>query len=213
MARKKLQKFAQLHQFDNVIQLDQKNFQQKLANFLTKQDPIILELACGKGDYSLALAKRYKNKLIIGIDIQGERLWHGAKKSQIENINNVLFLRIQIENILKYLPENIVSQIWITFPDPRPKKRHAKKRLISPRFLKIYKKLLKTNGQIHLKTDDADLFNYSIENIIKERGEIKQKILNIYKRKYIPKNLKIQTDFEKKHLKKGKKIKYLRFSL
>ncbi|MCD4761203.1 tRNA (guanosine(46)-N7)-methyltransferase TrmB [bacterium] len=212
MSRRKLQKFKELENFANVAQVNQENLKKKLKNFLKNTKTLSLELACGKGEYTLALAKRNKNQTFIGIDSQGERIWRGAKQAQVEKLKNVFFLRIQIENLNKYFLKNSVDQIWITFPDPFPRKGQIKKRLTSPRFLKIYKKILKPQGQIHLKTDDLNLFNYSIETINQFGGEILEELPDLYSQKHNV-LLDIQTYYEKMHLKKGKAINYLKFRL
>lgn len=231
MSRQKLQRFAELDKFTNVAQFTQVDAKNRLKKFLEdpvadperergkqsrridKNQEIILELACGKGDYSLALAKEFPDKKIIGIDIQGERLWSGAKQALEEKIANVFFLRIQIENLLEYFDEASISEIWITFPDPFPRDRQIKKRLTSPRFLEIYKKILNNNSLVHLKTDNLNLFEYSIKTLNAQQGKVLEKIQNIYQQKNIPDILKIKTDFEKKHLKAGKNIHYLKFTL
>jgi tRNA (guanine-N7-)-methyltransferase len=213
MSRQKLKRFAELDEFKNVAQFNQDNAKKKLKRFLTDKQEIILELACGKGDYSLALARKYKNKKIIGIDIQGERLWYGASIALKQKLDNLFFLRIQIEDLLEYFPNNSISEIWITFPDPFPKKGQIKKRLTSPRFLEMYKKVLIDNGLIHLKTDDLNLFDYSVETVINNKGEIIEEIKNIYKQTKLKEILKIKTDFEERHLKAGKSINYLKFTL
>lgn len=204
MPRNKLKKFKELDKLPNTIQFNQPDIKNRLARFIANQD-IILELACGRGEYALNLASQHPDKIIIAIDIQGERLWHGAKYAQENNINNILFLRIQIEDLEKYFEPKSVSEIWITFPDPFPKKSQIKKRLTSPRFLEIYKNILKTNNLLHLKTDDEKLYNYSLESIKKFDGKIISQKQNSL--------LDVQSYFEKKHLANNKKIYYLKFSL
>lgn len=213
MARKKLQRFAQLGKFDNVVQCQQFRAASLFKKMLDKNRRLILELGCGKGDYSLALAKMYFGSQIVGIDIQGERLWYGALRAKQNKISNVIWLRIAAEDLLKYFHRHSVAEIWITFPDPYPKKSQIKKRLTSSNFLQIYKKILKPNGLIHLKTDDIDLFNYSLDSIKKVGGKILELITDIYQKEKLDKMLKIQTDFEKKHLKSGKTINYIKCSL
>lgn len=213
MSRKKLQKFAETEKLPNIIQLHQSDHKNKLNNFLSEKKDIILELACGRGEYTIALTKLNPSKKIIGIDIQGERLWFGAKYALENEIDNALFLRIQIEDIAKYFSENSISEIWITFPDPFPKKSQIKKRLTSPKFLKLYKNILKNNGLIHLKTDDKNLYDYSLKTVQDFAGQIKQQIKDIHNQNQLPEILKIETRFEKKHKLAGKKIYYLNFSL
>lgn len=213
MPRKKLQRFAQLDKLENVIQCHQAKAPNKFKKLLKKNSEIILELGCGTGDYSLALAQQNPQAQIVGIDIQGERLWHGAIKAKDQSLKNILWLRIRIENLLDYLPKNSVSEIWLTFPDPYPKKRQSKKRLTAPNFLQIYKKILKANGQIHLKTDDNNLFYYSLDSIENNGGKVLKQISNIYRQSRPNKILRIQTNFEKKHLQAEKSIQYIKFSL
>ncbi|MBT4209610.1 MAG: tRNA (guanosine(46)-N7)-methyltransferase TrmB [Candidatus Komeilibacteria bacterium] len=213
MSRQKLQRFAELATFKNVAQFNQADAKNKLKDFLDGNQEIILELACGKGDYSLALAKKYPNKKIIGVDIQGERIWYGAGQALDKKLDNLFFLRMQIESLEEFFTKHSISEIWITFPDPFPRERQIKKRLSSPRFLNIYKNILIANGLIHLKTDDLNLFDYSIITIKNNKGEIIEEIRNIYKQKKLKEILKTKTDFEKKHLKAGRSIHYLKFKL
>jgi len=213
MARQKLQRFRELPLFDNIAQTTDANLKTKLKKFLGTKSNIILELACGKGEYALALAELYPNKKYIGIDIQGERLWFACTNAKNKKINNVFFLRIAIEDLNKYFKAKSVSEIWLTFPDPFPRLKQAKKRLTSPRFLLIYKKILKTDGIIHLKTDDKNLFDYSVSTIKNNNGKIVERIEDIYKDKNPSPQLSIKTYYENRHLKAGKKIYYLSFKL
>lgn len=213
MSKNKLQKFAQLEDFANVVQRECQDNPFKLKSFLADDKPLIVELACGYGEYTLAMAKQTPDKKFIGIDIQGERIYQGAKQALEINLDNVLFLRIYIENLLDYLPEKSVGEIWLTFPDPYPKKRHVKRRLTGIHFLKLYQKVLKPGGILHLKTDDPTLFDFSLENLTEFGAEIDAKA-NIVSRDIYAENLAVpflyeQTRFEKKHLAKGKKIHYL----
>jgi tRNA (guanine-N7-)-methyltransferase len=212
MSKNKLQKFAELEEFSNVFQRTQKDAKGKLNEFL-KDKPTILELACGRGEYTLALAKMFPDKSFIGIDYQGERLWFGSKKAQKEKLSNVRFLRIYVEELLEYFKPNSINEIWITFPDPFPKKRHTKKRLTFERFLAIYKKVLKPKGVVRLKTDDKNFFEYSLESIKEFGGKILEKLEDIYKNKVNNPLLYVQTHYEKKHLKNKKAIYYLKFSV
>lgn len=212
MPRKKLQRFVELKNFSNVAEINQADANVKIKKFLGKNTDIILELACGKGEYSLALAQKYKAKKIIGVDIQGERIWFGAKYAKDNQIDNVFFLREQIENLEKYFKPYSISEIWITFPDPQIKKSQIKKRLTSPRFLKIYKNILNNTGKVNLKTDDQKFFDYSVQSVLDNGAKINKKIEDIYATAKIGELLKIQTYYELIHLKKGRKINYLSFS-
>ncbi|MBU1202547.1 tRNA (guanosine(46)-N7)-methyltransferase TrmB [Patescibacteria group bacterium] len=213
MSRKKMQKFAEAENFPNLIQLHQKDHKERLQKILSTKKDIILELACGRGEYTLALAQKDSKKNFIGIDIQGERLWNGAKYALENKISNAYFLRIQIEDLEKYFKKKSIQEIWITFPDPYPRKGQIKKRLTSPKFLQIYKNILKKESLLNLKTDDKNLYDYSQTSIKDFGGQLKEKIEDIYSQDNLPDYLKIQTNFEKKHLLAGKKIYYLSFSL
>ncbi len=213
MSKNKLQKFTQLGDFSNVVQRKRQDDLPKFKNFLADNRPLIIELACGYGEYTLAMAQQTPDKKFIGIDIQGERIYQGAKQALEMNLDNVLFLRIYIENLLDYLPTKSVSEIWLTFPDPYPKKRHIKRRLTGVSFLKLYQKILKPGGILHLKTDSTALFDFSLESLEEFGVKIDAKA-NIASRDIYAQNLTVpflyeQTRFEKKHLAKGKKICYL----
>ena len=160
----------------------------------------------------MQLAKKYPNILFLGIDIQGERIWKGAKEALENKITNAYFLRIQIENIREYIHKESVNEIWITFPDPFPRERQSKKRLTSLRFLEIYKGLLKKKGIVNLKTDSDKLYEFTLENVRSMGLKIEEDILDIYGGREIENVTDIQTTFEKKHLNDGKRIKYLRYS-
>lgn len=211
--RSKKRKFREVKDFNNVVEWNDSEAKDKLKALFGKSEDIVLELGCGKGEYTLELAKKYPETLFLGIDIQGERIWRGAKDALESKINNAYFLRTQIENINEFIPKKSVSSIWITFPDPFPKDRHAKKRLTSPRFLKIYKKLLKKGGVVHLKTDSGDLYNYTKEIVGSSNFKIQKDIEDIYLEGLsIDEDINnIQTTFEIKYLREGRSIKYLRF--
>jgi len=211
MARKKKIRINAVKNFTNVF-CNEEIFQ----NFFNKVNKeVILELGCGKGEYTLALAEKFSNKFFIGIDIKADRIWHGAKQALEKNLENVVFLQINILNLEKFLKSNAISEIWITFPDPQPKERNEKRRLTHPKFLEIYKKILKPNGIIHLKTDHEGLFKFTLDILKNENPNFGFEILKAYENIY-EKNLKneileIQTRYEKKHLEMGAKIKYLSF--
>lgn len=210
MSRKKIQRFQELNQMPFVGQLQQADALNRLKKFLDKKNKNILELGCGQGEYTLALALKNPKQKFIGVDIQGERLWRAARQVQLNGLHNVFFLRIQIENLLKYFPAKSIAKIWLTFPDPFPRRKHSKKRLTSPRFLEMYKKILKDKGQLNLKTDDLNLLEYSIDSLQTTGWQITKKIKNLYNQPLIKEELKISTRFEKKHLTAGKKIYYLK---
>jgi tRNA (guanine-N7-)-methyltransferase len=173
--------------------------------------PIVLELACGKGEYTIDLAERFSNRNYIGIDFRGPRIFTGAKMALEKDMSNVAFARMKIENILNFFAPEEVSEIWITFPDPFPKDRHEKHRLTHKNFLKLYKQILKKDGLVNLKTDDIDLFRYSAE-VLKSEG-----IIPVYYREDIYAQpldfdfLEVKTYFEKKFMAVGRTINFLQF--
>lgn len=190
-----------------------KPFQGNWANgFFANDNPVVLELACGKGEYTVNLARLFPEKNFIGIDYKGNRIWRGAKTAIEDNIHNVGFLRIQIENLLDYFGPGEIDEIWITFPDPQPQLSREKKRLTSSRFLVMYHPLLKPGGIIHLKTDNDGLHAYTADKIA-ELG-LKQHIRteDLYNSPHADEVLSIKTYYEKKYLKDNKNINYLKFS-
>lgn len=206
--RRKNIRIAELPSYPNVSFLvrEQKEF---IVPFFAAHTPLILELGCGKGKYTVALAEQNREKNFIGVDVKGERLWVGAKESQEKHLSNVAFVRGRVQYFLQFLSPKSVSEIWITFPDPFPRDKQAKHRLTSPIFLEMYKKILVSKGKVHLKTDDKNLFDYSLETFIEAGGKIVEKVEDIYGSGQMSPVLNIQTDFEKKHLTQGKKIYYV----
>jgi len=175
---------------------------------------VVLELACGGGDYTVALAQRFPDATLVGVDIKGARLWHGASKGLELGLWNLRFLRIQIEDLHRYFAPAEVDEIWITFPDPHPTKGTAKKRLSSPRFLEVYRQLLKPGGCVHLKTDNAALFDYSRETFAAAGFEAVRIVPDVYEAGFLdPLLQEVQTAYEKKYLKEGRTIRYGEFRL
>lgn len=190
-----------------------KPFQGNWANgFFANDNPVVLELACGKGEYTVNMARLFPEKNFIGIDYKGNRIWRGAKTALEDNIHNVGFLRIQIENLLDYFGPGEIDEIWITFPDPQPQLSREKKRLTSSRFLVMYHPLLKPGGVVHLKTDNDGLHAYTADKIA-ELG-LKQHVRteDLYQSPHADEVLSIKTYYEKKYLKDNKNINYLKFS-
>ena len=214
MGKDKLRRFAEIDTFANVFQLEEgKPLKGNWTNTNFKNaNPLVLELACGKGEYAVNLAQLFPNKNFIGIDYKGNRIWRGAKTALEEKIENVAFLRIQIENLPDYFSEGELDEIWITFPDPQPQLSREKKRLTAPRFLDKYKPLLKTGGRINLKTDNDQLYLYTCEKV-EELGLIVHKQTNhLYTSDIITEELSIKTYYEKKYLLHDKNINYIQFS-
>ena len=209
--KNKLQKFEDLKIFKNVLEFPEDikgNWNNKVFK---NNNPIILELACGKGDYSLAMAERFPDKNYIGVDIKGARIWVGANKAIQEKQDNVAFLRAYIEDLINYFETEEIQEIWITFPDPYLKDSKAKKRLTSERFLKMYRALLPESGVVHLKTDSAPLFEFTLESIAEDKTIIQNASRNIYTEATLEPLLDIQTYYERMHLRDGRNIHYVRF--
>ena len=222
MGKDKLKRFSQILTFDNVIQpkinfhSDDDDLKGNWSTVFNNENPLVLELGCGAGEYTVALAKDYPNKNFIGIDIKGARIWKGAKAALDEGLNNVRFLRTKVDFITKFFGENEVNEIWLTFSDPQPKK--PKKRLSSKLFTDRYIKFLKINGVIHLKTDSDLLYDFTLEEIKTNDFKLLKNITNVYKESYeesqeLKKTLFIKTFYEKKWLDLEKTIKYLAFRI
>ena len=214
MGKDKLRRFAEIDTFSNVLQLDAgKELKGQWGNNQFKNNnPVVLELACGKGEYTVNLARMFPDKNFIGVDYKGNRIWRGAKTALEEGVNNVAFLRIQIENILDYFAPEEVDEIWITFPDPQPQLSREKKRLTSPRFLDKYKHIVRPGGYINLKTDNDDLHAYTAEKIGELELILHAKTEDLYHSEFADEVLSIKTYYEKKYLMDNKNINYLKFS-
>lgn len=214
MGKDKLRKFAEVATFKNVVQLDAgKDYKGAWGEkFFGNANPVIIELACGKGEYTVNLAKIFPDINFIGVDFKGNRIWRGAKTALEEGINNVGFLRIQIESILEHFAENEVAEIWITFPDPQPQDSREKKRLTNFRFLEKYKSILADGGIMHLKTDNNDFYQYTLENIkILGLNKVKE-TADLYKSDLADEVLSIKTYYEKKYLAEDKNINYVQWT-
>jgi len=223
--KKKLAQYAEIKALPNVLEVpfdEVFNKQYKLhgkwsSEVFKNNNPIVLELGCGKGEYTVGLARNYPNHNFIGVDIKGARMWRGAKTAIDDNLNNVLFLRTFIEFIDSYFDKEEVSEIWITFPDPQPRESREKKRLTSPGFLEKYFRFLKQGGTIHLKTDAIELYRYSVETA--ENLSLNIEIASDQLYKDLPgldltetekRVLEIPTYYEQKFIEKGHEICYLK---
>ncbi|MCL7988536.1 tRNA (guanosine(46)-N7)-methyltransferase TrmB [Sphingobacterium sp. lm-10] len=213
MGKDKLRRFAEVATFKNVVQLDAgKDFKGQWAkDFFGNNQPIVLELACGKGEYTVNLAKLFPDINFIGVDFKGNRIWRGAKTALEEGIHNVGFLRIQIESILEHFAENEVAEIWITFPDPQPQDSREKKRLTSPRFMQKYKIILQDDGIMHLKTDNDEFYAYTLEQIAAGKMPITKETTDLYASALVDDVLSIKTYYEKKYLADDKNINYVQW--
>ncbi|MGN7987494.1 tRNA (guanosine(46)-N7)-methyltransferase TrmB [Pedobacter sp. 22226] len=214
MGKDKLRRFAEIETFANVYQLDAgKALKGNWASAHFKnENPIVLELACGKGEYSVNLARLFPEKNFIGVDYKGNRIWRGAKTAIEDGIDNVAFLRIQIENILDYFSEGEIDEIWITFPDPQPQDSREKKRLTFPAFLNRYKVVLKPGGNVNLKTDNDQLYAYTCEKVAELGLKVHKNTDHLYTSDLVDEVLSIKTYYEKKYLLHDKNINYIQFS-
>ncbi len=221
MGKNKLAHWAEMTTFDNVIQPDTQESMTKDHSLKGKwnseqfcnSNPLVLELGCGKGEYTVGLAMEFPDMNFVGIDIKGARIWRGAKTAFEKNIRNVRFLRTRIEFMNSFFADNEVDEIWLTFPDPHPKRRSTSRRLSGPAFLNLYRKFLKNKGIIHLKTDNHDLYTYTLSVAERNGLEILASTDDLYSMETGNEVLDIKTHYEKIYLSKGKKINYLSFRL
>ena len=206
--------------FSHVEQPDMELLQKGYAlkgfwkkNFFKNENPLVLELGCGMGEYSIGLAEKFPEKNFLGIDIKGARIWQGAASALEKELKNVGFLRTRIDWIEKCFAQNEVDEIWITFPDPQLKKRRGTKRLTHPSFLKRYKNVLSENAPIHLKTDSQFLHGFTLGIIIGEQYIIDDSTHDLYGSTVAREHMEIKTHYEQIYLAKGMPITYLRFRL
>lgn len=219
MSKNKLAKFEEMKSFEHVFQVPFKNIKENdfhlkgkwAKDFFQNKNPVILELGCGKGEYTVELAEKFTDANFIGIDIKGARLWNGAKNALEKELKNVAFLRTNIEIIGQFFGENEIDEIWLTFPDPQMKK--TRKRLTSANFLNKYRNFLKKDGIIHLKTDSNFQYIYTSALVHKNNFEILAETDNLYESDVLNETLQIKTFYEKQWLSRGITIKYLAFKL
>ncbi len=221
-SKNKLKRFRENETFHNVIQptreaLVDANFSLKgkwCSSFFKNNNPLILELGCGKGEYTVGLAKRYPNKNFIGIDIKGARFWRGAKTAIEDQMSNVAFIRTQIELIEFIFAENEVDEIWITFPDPQIKYKRTKHRLTNAAFLQRYKNVLNNTGVVHLKTDSEFMHGYTLGLLHGLGHEVEYANHDVYRQEGSQEEVtEIQTYYEETYLAKDKAITYIRFKI
>jgi|SRR5664279_2852649 len=212
MGQKKLIRFKAIHSFANVLQYPE-NMPGKWKGFFKNENPIVLELACGKGEYTVGLSRMYPGKNIIGVDLKGNRIYSGALVCLQQNLTNAAFLRTQIDKINDYFLPGEVSEIWITFPDPQLRTSRAKKRLTHPRFLRLYQDILKPGGPVHLKTDSPVLFHFTLLMTELYGLDVQDVSEDVYARENNPGEISIKTHYEKLDIAESKKVFYLRFTL
>ncbi len=221
MGKNKLAKFSEMDAFPHVFQYTFSALQEthepfplkgKWNTFFGNDNPIVLELGCGKGEYTVALAELYPEKNFIGVDIKGARMWTGAKSSFQKGMKNVAFIRTNIEIISEFFDTNEVSEIWLTFPDPQMKK--VRKRLTSTRFMELYQSFVQPQGIIHLKTDSNFMFQYTCEMVKANNYEVLFKNDDLYHSDFSDdKILSIKTFYEQQWIERGLTIKYIKFLL
>lgn len=214
--KKKQERFKIIEERENVIEPTKALYQNIKGNwrsdYFKNQNPITLELACGRGEYTVNLARHFPDRNYIGVDIKGERIWKGSTWAVEAGLTNVAFLRTQILMIENFFEPAEVDEIWLTFPDPRPRKRDIKRRLTSPRFIELYKKLTKPGSYVRLKTDNTSLFQYTLEEM-QSRQDIDdfRHTFDVYNSDLREECFDIKTRYEQEFAAKGETIKYLRF--
>ena len=216
MGRSKLDKFKDNELSRYVVQPGKDIFEQIKGNwrnlYFKNENDLVLELACGRGEYTTGLARAFPGRNFVGVDIKGPRIWRGMKIAEEENLINAGFLRGHIQNLEACFDNSEVDEIWITFPDPRPKGRDERRRLTHPRFLNIYRTILKPGGLVRLKTDNQELFEYSLEVLASEADIVDLAYTrDLYNSEFLVEHYGIKTTYEKKYLDVGTKIKYLKF--
>jgi tRNA (guanine-N7-)-methyltransferase len=211
MAQKKLQRFTDIKTFANVLEYPE-NMQGQWNIFFKNNHPVILELACGRGEYTVGLSRLFPDKNFIGVDIKGNRIYIGAKKCLDEKLTNAAFLRTQIAMLPQYFSAGEVSEIWITFPDPQLRTSKAKKRLTHPQFLRLYQQVLVNGGYLHLKTDSPDLYRFTKRVICLCCLQLADDCADVYASNP-SEELKIKTHYEALDIAQSKKIHYLKFRL
>lgn len=211
MAQKKLQRFADIKIFPNVLEYPE-NMQSEWQRFFNNTNPIVLELACGRGEYTVGLSKLFPQKNFIGVDIKGNRIYIGAKKCLDDQLSNAGFLRTQIAMLPQYFAAGEVSDIWITFPDPQLRTSKAKKRLTHPQFLRLYQQVLQADGYLHLKTDSPQLYHFTKRVIELYNLLLVEDCADVYAGNPAP-ELQIKTHYEALDIAQSNKIYYIKFSL
>ncbi len=210
--RRKSIKIKEAENLPNIFASKDGEIEKRIREFFSSENPIVLEIGCGRGDYSVELAQKFKDTNFIGLDLKPARLWNGATKSIELELKNILFLYMNAKDLAEEIKEIKFSEIWITFPDPMPKKRQEKKRLLAPHYLEIYRQITTPESVIHLKTDDDGLYEYTLETLRSEKIKIIKKTDDLYSEHNISDVESIKTKYELMHLEAGKKIKLIDFS-
>ena len=214
--RQKLKRFRDNENRENILQQGKPLFETIKgcwnSKYFTENQDIVVELGCGNGEYTIGLAEKFLDKNFIGVDIKGPRIWVGSTYAIENNLQNVAFLRTQIQLIDRFFENAEVSEIWVTFPDPRPRLSDAKRRLTSPRFLNMYKEILKTDGWFKFKTDDTPLFDYTLE-VLESSVAVKNLSYthNLYSSPLVVDHHGVKTKYEEIFTEKGNSVKYMKF--
>jgi len=217
MGRNKLDRFAYNEEAPHVVQEGKSNFESIAGNWgetiFHNNNPITLEIGCGHAEYTLGLAKKFSDKNFIGVDVKGARIFIGAKAAEQKGLTNAGFLRLRVHDLENHFVAGEVEEFWITFPDPRPRDRDIRRRLVNPRFLNHYRNISKPGSIVNLKTDNYDFYQYGLE-VCEELGlEVLASTDDLYQSEYLDLCHEIQTTYEQRYLAEGIKINYLRFKL
>ena len=213
--RNKLKRFQELSERDHVVEPNKPLFESIRGHwdrFFENDHPITFEIGCGKGEYTVALARKYPDQNFVGVELKGARIWVGSNQVLEENLTNAAFLRAHVLDIEKQVAENEAAALWITFSDPRPRDRDAKRRLTSARYLDIYQRIVRPGGWVHIKTDDDGLFDFTLD-VLAERDDVREMVYtrDLYASDLYEADQQIVTGYEAKFVAQGKTIKYLRF--
>jgi tRNA (guanine-N7-)-methyltransferase len=213
--RKKRKRFADNAARHNVLQSGKELFTRIKGNwaetYFGNDFPIVLEIGCGKGEYTIGLAQQFREKNFIGVDIKGARIWVGSSRAIQEELNNVAFLRIQVQSLVDHFATDEVDEIWLTFPDPRPKESDEGRRLTNPRFIDLYQQIMKPGGLFHLKSDNSQVFDYTVE-VLESRDDVSQLVItrDLYHSDLMSHHYGIITKYERLFHTQGFDINYLR---
>jgi tRNA (guanine-N7-)-methyltransferase len=218
MSRNKQDRFRENRLRENVIEPGKPVYSSIRGNWqaihFKNPNPVVLELACGKGDYTIGLARLFPDINFVGVDIKGSRIWAGSRIADQEGLKNAAFLRTEIHGLENFFEENEADSIWITFPDPRPRERDIRRRLTCPRYLEIYRKIVKPDGWIYLKTDNDPLYHYSMKTVNSlEWAKNAYFTDDLYESGLVNDHFGLKTNYEKRFLEQGIKIKYLKFQV
>jgi tRNA (guanine-N7-)-methyltransferase len=213
MPRNKIRKYAELHTFHNVFCGPDSIAGSWHIRYFKNNNPITLESGCGTARMSLELARRFPDRNFVGIDNKGARLWVGARSALDEQLTNTAFIYDRVEKIPEYFSSGEIDEIWITFPDPFPKPSRSGKRLVSDRYFDVYRKIGKPGVTVHFKTDDRSLFKFALRTLREQNIEPELVVEDLHISNDVPEVVKIRTEYEERHLKEGKTIRYIRFRL